>query len=518
MLKLNRLLAAVLSFAILLTAFAGCGDNSPTSPSDTGSSGSIDNTDLGQDTPAAPSDTGDTPIDTQEPEYEWASYNSDNDEPFLPKNIFTNDMYKSGIVPVKDGNTYRVENRGDTSEYKTIVLKGEFGKCYEIKFVNKTDGLRMAKIIGDPCAVAVGESVAYTSDESVRYYSGTPSDGAFDNYMYVCREQNEYLVIYTGTKNAAVTINVRTMLHTTDTDDNWWIPTSAGSITKTGTFGNYNWTSDQVINNLYEPYREKYPDYIKRTYLGTDQSGQYDMYGYVYTPESFDTTLFITGGMHGNEESAYFALAKLMQLISDATPEDKLLYTMREKVRFVVVPVINVWAVSQNHDGTSTISRSRIRRNSADVDLNRDFDKLTQQETKNVYKFFKEYLGEIDIALDFHNAATEGKSLYYNFINYSVNAVANYKTTNHFYHRLMDLGYCEKETNIASIPGSYVKGSQYLEGRFWNEFKVPTITVEHFTNSTFPNSRSDKGLTLAVENYGNFVIQNALFFIDYNTK
>ena len=525
MAKLYRTLALALAVIMLVTVLCACGDDIAVSPSDITQSDNADTDKADTDNNTDDTDTDNntdtgtpgTDGDTDEPEYAWAQYNSAEDEPFLPKNIADSGLYHSGILPVKDGDSYRVEITG-SSEHKALVIPGEFGKCYEISFVTETDGLRIARINGDPRSKPAGSVIEYTKDESVRYYTSSPSGTAFDNYMYVCREKNEYLVIYTGSKNAVVTVYERTMLHDTDTDDNWWIPPSAGSITKTGSFGSYNWTSDQVITNLYEPYREKYPEYIKSTYLGLDQSGKYPMYGYIYTPENYETTLFITGGMHGNEESAYFALAKLMQLISDATPEDTLLYTMREKVRFVVVPVINVWAVSQNHDGTASVSRSRIRCNSRNVDLNRDFDDLTQHETVNVYNFFKEYLGEIDIALDFHNASTEGKSLYYNFINYSVNAVANYKTTNHFYHRLMKLGYCEKEPNISSIPGSYVKGSQYLEGRFWNEFKVPTITVEHFTNSTFPNSRSDAGLTLGLEIYGNFVIQNALFFIDYNTR
>jgi predicted deacylase len=152
------------------------------------------------------------------------------------------------------------------------------------------------------------------------------------------------------------------------------------------------------------------------------------------------------------------------------------------------------------------------------VDLNRDFEALSQKESQNVYNFFKQYAFDVDIALDFHNASTEGRSLYYNCINYSVNSVANYKTTNHMYHRLMELGYCKSEPDIATIPGSYEKSDVYIEGRLWNEFKVPTITIEHFTNSTFPNSYTDKGFTLGVETYGNFVIQNALFFMDYNSK
>ena len=106
-------------------------------------------------------------------------------------------------------------------------------------------------------------------------------------------------------------------------------------------------------------------------------------------------------------------------------------------------------------------------------------------------------------------------ALYFNFINYADNAVANYKTTNHMYHRYMELGYTTKFTPLEKVPGSYTKGSMYFEGRIWNEYGIPTITVEYVTTpaSKFPKVFSDKCMTLAVETYMNFIIQNSLFYL-----
>ena len=202
-----------------------------------------------------------------------------------------------------------------------------------------------------------------------------------------------------------------------------------------------------------------------------------------------------------------------MQLVCDATEESDPFYALRQNVRFVVVPVVNVWGVSQDHDRAKVEERKRIRRNSENVDLNRDFGDATQQETKNVLAFFRQFADTVDFAMDFHNSNSENYPMWYNFINYAVNSQVNYKVTNHMYHRLMELGICEKVPNIGKLPGKYFKSSMYLEGRIWNEFGVPTITVEHVTNSKFPDRNSSEGFTLGVETYGNFLIQNALFFI-----
>lgn len=431
-------------------------------------------------------------------------YRMEEDSPFLPKNIFSEDMYCSDLTPIiteKAVSVKLVQGKGGA-----FVLSGKFGKCYEVKFSKEAKVIVAMQVSRDPRQLTEGETL-----------EGIMMDCDFDSqdcFMYVCRSESDFLVICVSDKAAPIYIGERTILQDTDTDTDWFVPSSAGSLTDPdGTYGNYQWTSQQVFENLYEPYRTKYPNYISRTHLGKDQTGQYDMYGYVYTPETYKTTFFLTGGVHANEESAYYSLSKLMQLISDATEEDTLFYTIRQNVRFVVVPIVNVWGVSQDHDRSKKEERQRIRHNGENVDLNRDFGDVTQQETKNVLTFFRQFADTVDFAMDFHNSAKENCSIWYNFINYAVNSQVNYKVTNHMYHRLMELGLCEKVPNIEKIPGRYFKSSKYLEGRIWNEFGVPTITVEHVTNTTFPDAQSDKGFTLGVETYGNFLIQNALFFI-----
>lgn len=431
-------------------------------------------------------------------------YYIEEDGPFLPKDVFSEDLYCPGFVPEETEEAISVKRIPGTGG--AYVLPGEFGKCYEVKFPKDAGVITAMSVSKDPRSFEEGETV-----------EGIKVKCEFDNqnsFMYVCRSTPEYLVICVSEKAAPLYIGERSILRDADTAGDWFVPDPMGSLTDPdGTFANYQWTSQQVIDNLYEPYRAKYPDYISRTHLGKDQTGEYDMYGYVYTPKTYKTTFFLTGGVHPNEEAGYYSLAKLMQLICDATEETDPFYVLRQNVRFVVIPVVNVWGVSQDHSMEDKEHRKRIRRNSEDVDLNRDFGDVTQQETKNVLEFFRQYAASAEFAMDFHNSGLENCSLWYNFINSTVNSQVNYKTTNHMYHRLMELGLCDKVPNMSKIPGSYHKASKYLEGRIWNEFGVPTITVEHVINSTFPHRFSEEGFTVAVETYGNFLIQNALFFI-----
>ena len=460
-------------------------------------------------------------------------YRIEEDAPFLPKDIFSPEMFCTGLVPVTKVTAVTTVTTvttvtavsSVTTEQKTektdpvetvfvkavpgagvaYVLAGEYGKCYEVKFPKEAKVIAAMSVLQDPRQLAEGEML-----------EGSKMDCDFatqERFMFVCRNAGEFLVVCVSEQAAPFAVLERTILHSADTQGDWFIPEPVGSLTDPdGTVGNYQWTAQQVMDNLYEPYRAKYPGYITRTHLGKDQTGEYDMYGYIYEPEEYKTTFFLTGGVHANEESAYYSLAKLMQLVSDAE-EGSYFYPLRKHVRFVVVPVVNVWGVSHDHDRAKVEERKRIRRNGMDVDLNRDFGDATQQETKNVLEFFRQYADTVDFAMDFHNSNSENYPMWYNFINYAVNAQVNYKVTNHMYHRLKAMGICEEVPNIKMLPGRYYKASKYLEGRIWNEFGVPTITVEHVTNSKFPDRNTTEGLTLGVETYGNFLIQNALFFI-----
>lgn len=473
---MKKTISLALSTLVVATMFAGCGSK--------------------QEAPeTAPTDA------TVPAGYQWATYYSAEDAAFLPKDIFSEEMFAPGIVT---GNAecgwFEVTKQTDVGAY---VLKGEYGKCYELKFPAGTQRAFAIKLKYDPRDKAVGEKVYYWADDTIIDKADLTEE---TGRMYTCRKENEYLLICTNSKDP-VYIGERTIIAEADvTGDGWYIPETVGSIAGgEGSLGYVNWTYQQVLDNLYEPVRQRYPSYITREVIGKDQSGKYDIYGYVYTPKDYEITMFLNGGTHADEQTAFFALAKVMQLIADAQPEDNLLYTLRHKVRFVVIPVLNVWGVTESHG----------RPNSTGQDLNRDFADLTQQESKSLISFFEKYAEDTKIMMDFHIAAGSKVAVYFNFINYSANAVANYKATNHMYHRYKELGYGTNITDLSKVPGSYIKSDKYLEGRIWNSYGVPTITVEYVTSNGigFPGATTSEAMTAAVETQMNFIIQNALYFL-----
>ena len=74
--------------------------------------------------------------------------------------------------------------------------------------------------------------------------------------------------------------------------------------------------SDELVNKFYEPLRQAYPNYISRTMIGTDTSGQYQMWLYDFCPECYEACVFLQSGVHPIETEGYLGLARMMEMIS----------------------------------------------------------------------------------------------------------------------------------------------------------------------------------------------------------
>lgn len=138
---------------------------------------------------------------------------------------------------------------------------------------------------------------------------------------------------------------------------------------------------ETVINALYEPFRQKYPDYVTRTTLGQTtikQGGDgqvYNVYKYEFTPKHYSNTIILSAGTHGNEYSAFFALWRfLYHLVNDYELYPQL-NNIRKNVRVIVMPMINPWSFKNNK-----------RQNANGVDLNRNTNYLWDYITSSRYQ------------------------------------------------------------------------------------------------------------------------------------
>ena len=222
------------------------------------------------------------------------------------------------------------------------------------------------------------------------------------------------------------------------------------------------------------------------------------MWAYFFKPLKYTKTLFLTSGVHGNEFDGYLSLARFLEILTRGESDNEGLKYVRENVRLIVVPMVDVWS-SHNE---------KWRFNCNEVDLNRDFNSLSQKESQNVAKLMKRHAGEISAVLDLHTSAARFSGLFYQFNMQAANSDVCRKVINHIYHRLLEKGY-EREPDMSMIPGRYITNTCLLQGYAWNELGLPNIVVEHNEERWYPYHSSEAFLH-AVECYGNFIIQTAL--------
>ena len=147
-------------------------------------------------------------------------YRIEEDGPFLPKEIFSQDLCCSGLTPVTAEETCSVKSTPGAGD--AFVLQGEYGKCYEVKFTPASGVIAAMNVPTDPRCLAEGESVEGTKMDR---------DYATQNcFMYVCRSQQDYLVICVSDKTAPISIGERTILQGSDTVGDWFIPTPATGL------------------------------------------------------------------------------------------------------------------------------------------------------------------------------------------------------------------------------------------------------------------------------------------------
>ena len=423
------------------------------------------------------------------------------DHLFKEKNVFDIGLYCKGIYPAAktDSDIFVKKEGGEDCEKYSVVLPLNHGSIYRVRFESNPTALRVAVCLSDPRALRDGEGMASPNPKDCPFIEGEVAADADCEFMYVPQVLGEYLVVYTGAEKIEFIIEEYPVSLGFDVEDDWWDCGEQGSIMGgEGSWGDWQWSYEEFINNVYEPIRAKYPEYITRRWIGKDETDEIDMWAYFYEPENYEQVLFLTGGIHGEEVDGYSGLGRFLQLLAEEDGSHAGLHYLRTKVKLVVVPVCNVWGATHN---------SRVT--SKGINLNGDFKNHDAVETINVIWLFEQFKDQIACAMDFHTAIPKAAAMYYQFSIEAANSLVARKVSNHVFEDLKKKGWVEGIPQMWLIPGKLKKDSKYLQGYFYNKYGVPTIVCEH-NQSRWYEHHSAKSLETAVKYYGNHIIQTAL--------
>lgn len=289
-----------------------------------------------------------------------------------------------------------------------------------------------------------------------------------------------------------------------------WIPKAQPDILGGArSFGNIEWTSDEIYRNLYEPLESSYPYDVKRVYLGKETSGTYDMFAWEFTPEHYDTTVYIQSGVHAIETEGYFGLARLLTLICSG--EDERLRTLRDHVRFFVVPMVSVYGISRKGSRQQFMSEERYEKclhNVLGINSNRDFYDCRLKETENVRRYFEERAEQIDFVFDFHTTTNEDWGAY--LLPYPDGMDTAYITRAVQVNAMLFARNCDESIPIAYMgdESRYPTGpiqSGFMAG-FFRAYHIPGGTVEHSDYIFDRELGTSVCMTRAVELYANHLL------------
>lgn len=261
-----------------------------------------------------------------------------------------------------------------------------------------------------------------------------------------------------------------------------------------------NVTSDgytELINSVYEPLRAANPNYIKRFNIGLDASGTIDMYAYIFEPRYYQETIYLQAGIHGIEVDAVACLARIMQLITNASDDDDLMF-MRQNVRIIVTPCVNVWGFSQTPKNNNNANSEGLQQWNTDP---------APQEIVNIKSFLFDYLSDISFMLDMH---TTTNSTYYDFYgNIQVHA-KNVRTIFRTNSWLCDHYAKDGRTVDDQYIGYHnYAGNNLFRLYYYYECGVETATLE-LTDYYWDSSLSTSAvITMGVTMWLNYIIQMA---------
>lgn len=117
--------------------------------------------------------------------------------------------------------------------------------------------------------------------------------------------------------------------------------------------------------NLWDSLVADYPEWVTKSVLGYDQSGEYPIHLLDFKPPYTKNTLVVFCGTHGNEVYISYLVYLFMRQVGSRWKTSRHLERIRNSTRILLIPIVNPWGTYQSPN---------TRQNSRSVDINRNWD------------------------------------------------------------------------------------------------------------------------------------------------
>lgn len=217
-----------------------------------------------------------------------------------------------------------------------------------------------------------------------------------------------------------------------ESPDDWYVPNEfIDAEDLENVIGDGNVQS--LLNYRFDSLCRDFPYYVSREKLGNDESGEYPVYAYKFTPSHYEKTIIVTGATHGTDAKITVGLSNFFNELCRHNKGDRILSYLKNAVKFVVIPVVNPYGVANG-----------MLYNSNEVDIGYNFpyrwmdcpmeNKGSIQSDQAETRLLTDYAellhtDRLSAAVDFRigTKAVAGKSIYYpRFKNNCINALSEF--------------------------------------------------------------------------------------------
>ncbi|AEW47852.1 zinc carboxypeptidase [Clostridium phage phi24R] len=275
---------------------------------------------------------------------------------------------------------------------------------------------------------------------------------------------------------------------------------------------------EDFINSKWEILRENHSEIISRNEIIKDTSNTFNIYEYIIQPKNYNKTVFLTGGVHGDEYEGFYGLYYFIKNIIENGYKYKQLRDIALNTRFIVIPVLNPYGVENKTRGTSRIDNANnnydVMFNATEYEHDGEFG-FSENESKAVKLIADKYNGEIDLYFDFHTDFYDPQFGDYLIVD---ETSCNRKLCENLI--IDEIKYLKDKYNFTTIP----KPNLVNLNRRCSSFKymdiirkVPSAIIEVSTGRISPIGSSES-ITRSLNWYTNVIIEHIKNDTKKNTK
>lgn len=128
----------------------------------------------------------------------------------------------------------------------------------------------------------------------------------------------------------------------------WYTPTAFTDSGAVSPLSKNGATYESFLDFRLNVLLRDFPEFVTRENLGTDASGECNIYAYSFAPAKYEKTIFIATCLHGSDKGTLISLSHFLDCLCRNYQNDKTLGALHDNVKLVVIPAVNPYAIPTN--------------------------------------------------------------------------------------------------------------------------------------------------------------------------